>query len=360
MREERPAAVAVTPSPSAPPPSVTLRDVAREAGVALSTASRALDPASRYVTPEVRANVVETARRLGYRPNMSARATLMGRTSTVAVLVSDIRDPHDAQLVHGAIQRANQGGLLVNITGASHGVDDEMRAIRMLRGMRPLAMVLTDANTGHADSRAGILAELQRYLDDGGRVVVAGQDHLPFDTAVVPQRAGATALVSALADLGYRRPGLLVPEVHSLGVAEWEAGVLDGADKHGLLIDYRAAARAPRTRDGGYGAARRLLSLPEASRPDVLVAATDLMALGAMSAVRDAGLRPGRDIGVAGFDDVVEADDVTPGLTSVDLALADLGATAVDLALQRPGSERRLARFEPRVVLRGSTPARRR
>jgi LacI family transcriptional regulator len=82
------------------------------------------------------------------------------------------------------------------------------------------------------------------------------------------------------------------------------------------------------------------------------------MALGAMSALRAAGLRPGVDVAVAGFDDVVDADDVTPGLTSVDLALEAIGARAVELALEPATGERRVVEFEPRVTLRESTPRR--
>ncbi|GAB4004701.1 hypothetical protein GCM10029992_50480 [Glycomyces albus] len=93
-------------------------------------------------------------------------------------------------------------------------------------------------------------------------------------------------------------------------------------------------------------------------RPDVVLAATDVTAFGAMGAMRDAGLGPGTEIGVAGFDDIEGTEDVTPGLTSVNLALASVGAAAVELALAEPATERRRVEFDPRVVLRATTPAR--
>lgn len=345
------------PSGAARPP-VTLRDVARQAGVGLATASRALDPSSRHVAKDVRARVMETARQLGYRPNTSARATTTGSTPTIAMLVSDIRDPYNAALVHGAIQEARSSGLMVTITGTEHVIEDEVRVIRMLRGQRPRAMVLTGTRSGSASSRVSLLRELEHYERDGGRIIVAGDDELPFDTAAVPRREGARKLVVALAGLGYRSVALLTPDRDSTGVREWETGVLEGARECAVRVDQASMFRVPMSRDGGYAAASGYLG-SHRSRVDALLAATDAMALGAMSAMRSAGVVPGREIGVAGFDDVVDADDVTPGLTSVDLSLEPIGRTAVDLALQAPDTRRRLIVFEARVVLRDSTPPRR-
>jgi LacI family transcriptional regulator len=90
----------------------------------------------------------------------------------------------------------------------------------------------------------------------------------------------------------------------------------------------------------------------------VVLAANDAMAIGAMTALREGGLEPGAEIGVAGFDNIAGAEDVSPSLTSVDLALGRIGAKAVELSMLEPAVERRTATFEPRVVLRESTPPR--
>ncbi|MBL0885948.1 LacI family DNA-binding transcriptional regulator [Myceligenerans indicum] len=334
--------------------AVTLRDVAREAGVGLGTASRALAPGSQYVADDVRSRVLAVAERLSYRPNASARATTTGSTPTIAVLVSDIRDPYYAQLVHGAIGKARGDGQMVTITGTDHAVDDEVRVIRMLRSQRPRALVLTGPRTG---SPASLLRELERYERDGGRVVVAGDDDLPFDTAVVPRQEGARLLVTTLRELGYRSIALIRPAADTADVRAWEAGIVQGARAAGVRVDVVRTPGVERSRDGGRAATAELL---DDGRPDVdaVVAATDTMALGALSAVRDAGLEPGRDLGVAGFDDVVDADDVVPGLTSVDLSLEAIGGAAVDLALLAPAAERRRIEFDARVAVRGSTPPR--
>lgn len=346
-----------TPEPS-PRAAATLRDVAVAAGVSTASVSRALDPNSPYVSAALRTRVMEAADRLGYRPNASARATTTGATAIVAVLVSDIRDPYNAEIVNGVIEQAGRSGLLATFTGTDYATDDEIRAVRMMRSLRPHSMILTGTRTGTEAARESLVEELERYSREGGRVVVAGDDELAFDTAVVPRRRGAAALVKALAGLGYRSPAVILPEHDSKASREWEEGVTAAARSLGMRLDYDAVVRAPLHRDGGHAAAGRLLSHhPEGM--DVILAANDAMAIGVMTALREHGVEPGADIGVAGFDDVAGAEDVSPTLTSVDLALGSVVAKAVELSMRAPGVERRIAAFEPRVVLRESTPPRR-
>lgn len=318
-----------------------------------------MDPASRYVTDDARSRVHEAAARLGYRPNSSARATTTGATPTIAMVVSDIRDPYNAQLVHGAVNAARDRGLMVTITGTEHAADDEVRVIRMLRSQRPLALVLAGARGGTNSSHATLLRELERYERDGGRVVVAGEDDLPFDTAIVPRREGARLLITTLAELGYRSVALIRPDGDSAGIRSWETGIAEGARQTGVQVDHVTYLRdVAMSREGGYAAATELLSSGRTS-VDALAAATDTMALGAISAMRSLGLVPGIDVGVAGFDDVVDADDVTPGLTSVDLALESVGSAVVDMATAVASDTRRAQQFEARITIRASTPPRR-
>jgi LacI family transcriptional regulator len=349
---------ATTGQPS-PRSAATLRDVALAAGVSTASVSRALDPNSPYVSTELRARVKAAADRLGYRPNASARATTTGATSIVAVLVSDIRDPYNAEIVNGVIEHAGRSGLLATFTGTDYATDDETRAVRMMRSIRPHSMILTGARTGTATARDSLVEELARYTREGGRVVVAGDDELDFDTAVVPRRRGAAALVTALAGMGYRSPAVILPEHDSAAAREWESGVITTARSLGMRLDYDAVLRAPLNRDGGYEAAARLLAQrPEGT--DVVLAANDAVAIGAMTALRESGIEPGADIGVAGFDNVAGVEDVSPSLTSVDLALGAVGAKAVELSMLEATADRRIAAFEPRVVQRESTPPRQR
>ncbi len=275
------------------------------------------------------------------------------------MVVSDIRDPYNAELVHGAISKARASGLIVTITGTEHVVADEVRVIRMLRSQRPRALALTGTRSGSMSSRAALLRELERYERDGGRIVVAGEDDLPYDTAVIPRQEGARLLVATLAELGYRSVALIRPYEDSAGVRAWEAGITKGARESGVRVDRTISVREPSVSPPDACFAATVEFLADGHHDvDALVATSDTLALGVMGAMRQAGLVPGLDVGVAGFEDVVDADDVTPGLTSVDLSLEAVGGAVVELALRAPDERRRLLEFEARVAVRGSTPPR--
>jgi LacI family transcriptional regulator len=333
---------------------VTLRDVAREARVSLATASRVMSPGTRTVKASARERILEAADKLGYRPNLTAQAISRGTTRTVAVVVSDIQDPYYSTIAQGVIESASPAGLIVTIAGSGYYADDDLGVVRALRGLSPQIIVLTGSSQGSDASREALIDELRLYESKGGRIIIVGQDHLPFDTVTLGHRSGAAQLARCLAERGYSRPALLAPPTGSTQAAEWEVGYLEAAKTCGVTVSDTDIYRAPPTRDAAYGLIRRMArhGLGDA---DVLVAASDLMAIGAMTALRECGIEPGITTGVAGFDNVVGAEDVTPQLTTVDLNLAAAGAAAVRLGLQDPGS-RSVWHVDPQLIVRASTP----
>lgn len=336
--------------------TATLRDVAREAGVSLATASRALSPGTRNVKASARERILEAADKLGYRPNLTAQAISRGTTRTIAVVVSDIQDPYYSTIAQGVIESASPAGLIVTIAGSGHNAEDDLGVVRALRGLSPQIIVLTGSSQGSDASRKALIDELRLYESKGGRIVIVGKDHLPFDTVTLGHRSGAAQLARCLAQRGYSRPVLLAPPSGSTLAAEWEAGFLEAAETCGINVSDTEIHRAPPTRDAAYGLVRRMArhGLGDA---DIVVAASDLMAIGAMTALRECGIEPGTRTGLAGFDNVVGAEDVTPQLTTVDLNLAAAGAAAVKLGLEE-AAVRTVRPVEPILVLRESTPPR--
>ncbi|ABM10648.1 putative transcriptional regulator, lacI family (plasmid) [Paenarthrobacter aurescens TC1] len=332
---------------------MTLRDVAREAGVSLATASRVLSPGTRNVRASARERIMEAVDRLGYRPNLTAQATSKGTTRTVAVVVSDMQDPYYSTIAQGVIEGASPAGLIVTIAGSGHQADDDLGVVRALRGLSPQMIILAGSRRGDPRSREALVEELRAYETRGGRVIVVGQDELPFDTVILGHRPGGGQLATFLADRGYVRPVLLGPPPGSSNAAAWEDGFLEAAKLHSVDVSESDIHRAAPTRDGAYTLVRRL-ARHGLGDTDVLVAASDLMAIGAMSALRECGIEPGKQIAVAGFDNVVGAEDVTPQLTTVDLDLTAAGAAAVQLGLEETAS-RTVRRVEPTLVPRAST-----
>ncbi|WP_240720920.1 LacI family DNA-binding transcriptional regulator [Pseudarthrobacter sp. NamE2] len=329
--------------------------MAREAGVSVATASRALSPGVRNVRASARDRIMAAADKLGYRPNLTAQATSKGTTRTIAVVVSDIEHPYYSAIAQGVIEGAGPAGLIVTIAGSGYGAEDDLAVVRALRGLSPQMIILTGGGHGASASQDKLTEELRLYEARGGRVVAVGQDDLPFDTVVLGHRSGAAQLAELLAERGYTHPLLLGPATESTNAAEWERGFIEAAKASGIDIRDSDIHRSPITRDGAHALISRLArhGLRDA---DLIVAASDVMAIGAMTALRESGMEPGEHIGLAGFGNVVGAEDVTPELTTVELNLAAAGAAAVQLGLE--AGTRRLRHINAEPILRESTPPR--
>jgi LacI family transcriptional regulator len=304
---------------------VTIREVAREAGVSVATVSRVLN-GSGPVSAEADKRIREIAARLDYAPNEAARALIRSRTHTLGVLLPDLHGEFFSELIRGIDQRARHDGFHV-LLSSFHSDPREMEgALRAMRGrVDGLLLMAPDVTT-----RAS-LTDLS-----ADRVIVLlnppARDEAPHDAVCVDNVGGARAMTKHLLSLGHRR----------IAIITGNKGNHDAQDR---LRGYRAAMRAAKiTRDpdlevagdfteaSGYAAAQVLLS--GRSRPDAIFATNDAMAVGALLALRDAGVRVPEDVALAGFDDVPMARYLTPALSSVHVAIDELGRRATDLAVR--------------------------
>lgn len=337
----------VQPQPSTVP---TLLDVAAAAGVSQATASRVLNGSSRRVAGAYRERVLAAAAELGYTANLSAQATARGTASVIALLVADIADPYFGQIAAGVARGADEVGLVVTIAITERDHDREVRLVRALRGLRPHALILA-ASRG-SEPAPGLAMELEAYTAAGGQVVALGPGAGEARAVSLDNRGGAAKLGRALAGIGYRAALVLAARAGLHSSDDRVAGFSEG---------FAAAGGTPLgvhhgdyTRESGY----RLMTecLTGGIAPGTLVfGVSDMVAVGAMSALRDAGRPVGGDIAVAGFDDTPTGRDVTPSLTTVHIPLEELGYQATRAAVDNewvpfPG------RLGLEVVLRDSTP----
>ncbi|GAA4174229.1 LacI family DNA-binding transcriptional regulator [Gryllotalpicola koreensis] len=336
-------------------PPATLHDVAREAGVSLATASRTLNGSTRKVNDEYRARVLTAAEALGYVPNLQAQAVARGRTTTVGIIVADITDPYFSQIAGGIITATDAEGLVATIGVSGRDPEREVRLVSALRAQRPSGIVLVGSRVADAELTSRLTSQLRDFEAEGGHVVLVSQAGLPFDTIAFDNIEGAGALARRLADAGYRRAVVLAGPEELLTSRERTQGFIEGYAAAGHPSPSLEAVHSAFTRDGGYEAMGRLLD-QDGERPDLVFAVNDVMAVGAMARLRDAGLEPGRDVAVAGFDDIETLRDVSPGLTTVRLPLEQGGTTAVELLVRRAAAPS-LVRLPAEVVVRASTPA---
>ncbi len=338
-----------------PKGAATLHDVAREAGVSLATASRSLNGSARRVNEEYRSRVVAAAERLGYIPNFSAQAIARGMSPTVALVVSDIADPYFSSIAAGVIRGADEAGLIVTMAVTERSAARELGVVKGLRGQRPRVLILTGSRFLDSGEEEALARELAAYEETGGRVVVVSQRALPFDTLQMNNYDGARDLARALAERGNRRFAAITGTRSLLTSNDRLQGFRDGLAELGLDLPEDRILPAEFTRDGGYQAAGELLERG-IDGIDVIFAVNDVMAIGALSRLREAGADIPGDIGVAGFDDIATARDVSPALTTVRLPLEEVGERAIRLALaDRDGNEPTVESVGGEVLLRAST-----
>jgi LacI family transcriptional regulator len=323
----------------------TLYDVARDAGVSLATASRALNGSTRVVKAEYRDRVLAAAARLGYTANIPAQAVARGASTTIALVVSDISDPYFAAIAAGVIRAAEAQGLVVTIAVTDRVATREIELVRMLRGQRPRAIVLAGSRFVGEASHDTLIAELEAYRTGGGRIAVISQRELPFDTVEIDNAGGAGELARAAVSLGYQGFAILAGPEHLVTARDRTAAFVAQ-----LPIAPVAVVHSDFSRDDGYAA---MISLIDSGLADVdfVFAVNDVMAIGALTALRDRGISVPQRIAVAGFDDVSTARDVSPTLTTVHVDLEDAGAAAVALAL----GDEHFVSVATSVILREST-----
>lgn len=334
---------------------VTLHDVAREAGVSLATASRALNGSERKVHESYRERVLTAATRLNYTPNLSAQAVAKGGTNTVALLVADIADPYFSSIAAGVIRASEEAGLVVTMAVTERSTARELELVRALRGQRPRVMILAGSRSSTEVDQDALISELQAFEATGGRVVFVSQHELPFETVAIENTEGAKQLARDLVGLGYRRFAAITGSRTLLTARDRLAGFLEGLAESGIEIPSERIVATEFTRDGGFDGAKALLTAG-IDDTELIFAVSDVMAVGALSALREAGIVPGEDIAVAGFDDIPTVRDVTPPLSTVHIPLDDVGRRAIAIALQADTSANDTVKTT--VVLRDSTPRR--
>ena len=332
--------------------SPRLQDVADSAGVSLATASRALagrDGVSLGLAQRVR----DVAASLGYVPNAHARALAGAAQPVVGLIVHDVADPYFAEIAKGVLRVADEHGLMVLINQSERRPEIELARVRSLRAHRVASIVMAGSGYVDASEEAEAAAELRAFRDAGGRVATVGRHHVPVDAVLPDNYAGGRTAARHLLQLGHRTIAVVAGPERLSTVADRLAGVLDelrdaGVPRADVVIEHDAFSR-----DGGVAATKRLLV--RAEPPTAILALTDVMAMGALSVLREAGRSVPAEISVMGFDDVTVAADLAPALTTVRLPMADMGAMALQLTLRPPAARPRRRRTGHELVIRDST-----
>ncbi|HVF61319.1 MAG TPA: LacI family DNA-binding transcriptional regulator [Thermoanaerobaculia bacterium] len=303
--------------------TVSIRDVAREAGVSAATISRVLNGHT-AVAEETRRRVAEAVERLNYVPHGGARSLITRRTETVGVLLPDLYGEFFSELIRGIDQTARRRGYHVLVSGAHSDAAEVEAVLRALRGrVDGLIVMSPDVDTSPALARYG--GALPIVLLDS---VAEGID---LDAITIDNYGGARSMVRHLLGLGHQRIALLGGPAHNRDARERARGWREALADAGLPAPADLVFPGDFSEASGHAAGRWLAEL--APRPTAVFAANDAMAVGFLSALREIGLAVPEDLALGGFDDIPISRYLNPPLTSVRVPIAELGSRAMQHVL---------------------------
>jgi DNA-binding LacI/PurR family transcriptional regulator len=304
---------------------VTIKDVARESGVNISTVSRALN--NGYgVNEQTREHVMAVAARLNYHPNRIARGLVTGRSHSLGLIVSDIRNPFFAEVARGAEDAARTANCDLVLCNSDLDPDKQMQYVQSLSEKRIDGIMMNSVSMLNHEQQA-------KLAGSGVPIVLLNRpaSNHTFSTVCADNESGGALAARYLLGLGHRK------------IAH-----LTGPRQHGNLSDRaRGFARTLQSAqnpvqpivlhgkfnfEGGTDLARKLLD----AHPDVtaIFAANDVMAFGVVHAVLDRGLRIPEDLSLIGFDNIQFSVIVHPPLTTIHQPKYEMGSAAVDILLR--------------------------
>ncbi|POZ61566.1 LacI family DNA-binding transcriptional regulator [Chromobacterium alticapitis] len=326
--------------------TTSIKDVARLAGVSVATVSRALGDGP--VSPALRAKVEAAIAQCGYRPNLSARRLRSQHTRTVGLIVSDICNPFFTAVSRAVEDVAYRAGMRVILCNTDENPDKEAMYLRLMQEER-VSGVIFAATRSTADSLdAAALGFPVVLIDRAGAAASC-------DAVLLDNRRAAAQLVAHLLDRGYRRIGGLFGNTSSTG-AERHGGYVEALGKAGLPAAARFVAPSAAAAQAAVAA-----WMVEEGAPEALIASNGLLLLGAVKAVRAAGIAVPERLALAGFDNDSWTELAEPGMTVIEQPVDDIGREAMEMLLERlrqPERPPRKVVLAGRLVARGSSAPR--
>jgi LacI family transcriptional regulator len=333
--------------------AVTLKDIAREAGVSLSTASRVLSRArdgGDVETTTTAKRVLAVAARLEYVPNLFAASLRTNRTHMLGVLVPHLTDVVLSTIYEGIDERASDAGYQ---TVVANSMDDPRQ--QALRAERLLQRGVDGLIFGDAQLEDPYLDELaEREVP----FVLVSRRHYPYESVTCDDLAGGRLVGNHLADLGHRDIAVIAGQPFASTGIDRTRGCLEGLRERGIEVPQERIMHSRFDAQSGHLAATELMN--GRTQPTAIFAVNDMTAIGAMGALRDLGIH----VAVVGYNDISIAADLPTPLTSVRSPLKEMGRQAADLLLRRLSDDHNRSsptpverKLFPQLIVRESSDA---
>ncbi|MBN9074424.1 MAG: LacI family DNA-binding transcriptional regulator [Rhizobiales bacterium] len=325
-------------------------DVARVTGVSTATVSRVLAGIHGATSPATAAAVRKAARDLGYVMNGLAAGLRSQKTRTVGLVLADVSNPFFGQLTSGVESTLSSAGYGVVLVNTNNAADEERRLVHLLIEKQVDALIVAPSvvSSDH----------IERAMQLGLKVVLVDSDlpDLAVDCVVIDNAAIADKVTSYLVELGHSRIGIVTGNLAAAFDRARLEGYRQALDRHGIPADDALQICGDLNFDGGRMAVGELLKLPEP--PSAIFATNNLMTVGSLVAITEAGLSAPDDISLVGFDDLEWYRIVRPPITTVRQPAYEMGRAAagrlLELLARKGAVKPKKQVLEADLIVRGS------
>ena len=328
---------------------VNIRDVAKRAGVSAITVSRVINN-SGAVNSATRERVNKAIKELGYVPNILAKSFRSKQTCLIALVLSDITNPFWTTIARGIEDIAEKNGFHVILCNADENPEKEANYLNVLLQRRVDGIIIAPT------------------INDKGRFLMLKRHALPcvlldrrvdglkYDTVVSNGREGAKKMTEHLLRLGYRRIVIVAGPPTISTAQERVEGYCQALKEKKVPVDESLIVRDTYRENSGYESVKQLLK--QEQRPEAIFAGNNFIAVGALHAIRELGLRIPEDVALAGFDDIPQGTLISPALTVVSQPAYEMGVAAAESLISRlSGKYRGKPRdivFDTSIIIRES------
>ena len=331
---------------------ITINKIAQIAGVSKRTVTRALNGQSE-ISPATKQRILTIAKQLRYRPNALARALALKETKTLGLIVSDNSDPFFAQLARGVEDIAHDNGYSVIFCNTDEDYENELRAVHTLMEKRVDGILLTATQVGSEDILELINEKIPFVLTNRHVAEIA------TDYVIVDNRRGAYEAVSHLINLGHNRIAHISGPGQISTVKERLEGYRNALTEHDIEFDGSLVGVSDLHMERGFKVTKYFLRLEK--RPTAIFGYSDLLAIGALRAVKEVGLKVPDDIALVGYDDIDFAPFLEVPLTTVAQPSYEIGKRSTEILiskLQGNGDKKpQQILLKPKLIVRKSCGA---
>jgi LacI family transcriptional regulator len=333
-----------------------IMDVAKHAGVSVTTVSRVINNNSHPVNTKTRARVLEAIEELNFVPNQLARALANDRTRLIGVLVGDGSDPYFANIVRGISDSAQENGYLTIICNTERVPEVELNFLRLLRDYNADGIIFAGGGLTDSNYKKELTEIVTKLQGNHVPMIALSNQYLNMPQVKIDDIEAAREMTEYLIGLGHRRIGFIAGPLTLMTSLLRLEGYKNALERHRIAFDPALVVEGDFTYEGGRQATNDLLT--QKNPPTAIFGSNDREALGCLFRLKELDIQVPEQVSVAGFDDIETTQYVNPPLTTVHIPMHNIGVLGVKQlmrALEETEPIEAIYRVPYRLVIRAST-----